>query len=677
MKKLLSLLLLAALLLIPVPQVQADVLTVYTEHVLHDISPTLYGLFIEDINCAVDGGLYAELIKNRSFENENLWNPQHADHWEAWTVKQREKAGVTLENDAAISAKNPTFLRFSLEQGGSAAVCNQGFGGNLLRGGIPVQAGAAYDFSLYIRFDEAAAQSGSVVSAQLCGAAGNPLSGEAAFRRESDAADPANGPAGGAHGWRKYTAVLTASETGGAVLRLQAGGEGRIDVDMVSLMPAERVGRDWPGGGMRKDLVEALRALHPSFLRFPGGCVVEGTYVRSNAYNWKDSVSAGDPAERREIPNTWGGMQTMGVGFYEYFCLCEEIGALPVPVVHAGLLCQVRDSKDPPLTMEETKAYAQDILDLIEFATGSADTAWGAMRAQMGHPAPFDLRCIAIGNENWGNAYFARYEVLSAAVKEAYPDITCIVAAGPVAEGALIQDSWNNIRRRFAGDLVDEHYYMDSAWFLSHADRYDRYPRTTKVFLGEYAAHEPMQGSRRPNNLYAALCEAAYLTGVERNSDVVVMSCYAPLLCREGEVDWSPDLIWFNDSTVYKTPSYYVQQLFAASLGDQLLQSALTDPNGAAVEGAAAGLYHVASKTENGQVYVKLVNVSGQAKKLELQLQGAGHEKGTMTVLAGQKQAVNSAVREKIASEEIPLTLVDGWAEITLPGYCAVVIALQ
>lgn len=652
MKKAVVCLTLSVLLLTAVlPAGRADTLTVYPDQALHSVSPTLYGIFLEDINCAVDGGLYAEMLKNRSFENENLWNPQHADHWEAWKVGERRDAQLTLESADPLHENNPTYLHIALAEEGRARALNQGFGGSLLRGGIPVQAGKTYDLSLYLRFDAEAAKSGATLTVFLSDVTGKPLSDQAVFQPEGETAS----------GWRQFRVGLTAQKSAGALLCLSAEGMGCIDADLLSLMPADRVGSDWPGGGLRKDLVEALRALHPKFLRFPGGCVVEGTYVRSNAYDWKQSV--GDLAGRREIPNTWGGMQTMGVGFYEYFCLCEEIGALPVPVVHAGLLCQARDAKDPPLTMEETERYAQDVLDLIDFALGDEGTEWGKVRIQMGHPEPFDLRYLAIGNENWGAAYFGRYELLSKAVKEKHPDITCIVAAGPVAEGSLIQDSWNQIRRRFADDLVDEHYYMDSSWFPAHVNRYDRYPRTTKVFLGEFAAHEPVQGSRRPGTLYAALCEAAYLTGIERNSDLVEMCCYAPLLCREGEVDWTPDLIWFNDEQVYGTPSYYVQQMFSEFCGTELVASE-TDGN----------LFHAATRTDN-ELQIKIVNLSDTASQLRLLLPGVPDQAPSAQVLTGEKTYVNSFARQdKVAPQSVQAVCAGGQAEIELPPWSLTVL---
>ncbi len=655
MKKTRGSALLAALFAALFSFARADTLTVRADLALHPVSPTLYGIFLEDINCAVDGGLYAELIRNRSFENENLWNPRSADHWEAWNVRGRENAGITLERENPLHENNPTFLRARLEENGFAVIRNQGFGGNVLRGGIPLEEEKRYDLSLWLRFDETASREARV-SVFLSDAAGNELSPRAEYRGSAETSGS----------WRRYEASLTAFETGGAYLSLEVTGDGIVDADMVSLMPEDRVGRDWPGGGMRGDLVEALRDMHPAFLRFPGGCVVEGTYVRSDAYNWKDSVSAFDAVSRREIPNTWGGMITMGVGYYEYFCLCEEIGALPVPVVHAGLLCQARDVKDPPLTMAETEKYAGDILDLIEFALGGADTEWGALRVRMGHPEPFDLRYIAIGNENWGEAYFSRYAALSGAVKERYPEITCIVSAGPVAEGSLFRDSWTSIRRRFPGDLADEHFYMDSAWFPAHADRYDNYPRSTKVFLGEYAAHEPARGNSRPGTLYAALCEAAFMTGIERNSDVVVMSCYAPLLCREGEADWTPDLIWFNDTAVYKTPSCYVQQMFASARGDELVASE-TDGE----------LFHSVTRTGD-EVQIKVVNLSDEAKPLKIFLPGVRDQTAEGLTLTGEKDHVNSFVRpDKVAPQPFLCVCLNGEAETLLPPWSLTVLKLS
>lgn len=613
------------------------------ERVLYPISPELFGIFLEDINCAVDGGLYAELLKNRSFEWEAILNGQRADHYTAWRLQSGE-GSIELAQDNPLHPNNPTCLRLR-PNGGSATASNQGFGGNALRGGIALTEGAVYDVSLWLCGPDFTGE----VTVQLTDMGGRPLSGALSFTPGAQ--------------WTRFQGQLTAEKAGGAVLAVTAAGTGQVDLDLVSLMPRDRVGASWPGGGVRRDLFEALRALEPAFLRFPGGCVVEGSYVRANAYDWKDTV--GPLEARRERGNTWGGMQTGGVGFYEYFCLAEELGALPLPVVHAGLLCQAREVRESPLTLEETAAYAQDILDLIEFARGGTDTVWGGLRAEMGHPEPFDLRWVAIGNENWGAAYFSRYQVLSEAVKAVWPDITCIVSAGPVAEGALPRDSWAAIRRSHADSLVDEHYYMDSGWFLEHTDRYDRYPRTVPVFLGEYAAHEPVAGSRRPNNLRAALCEAAYMTGLERNGDLVQLSCYAPLLAREGEIDWTPDLIFFNDTSVLLTPSYYVQQLFSLYHGDQLIES------------SCEGLYHAVTRTADS-LQLKLVNPTEEAVPLSLSLLNVPDGSLSGWQLSGGMKDTNSfAAPDKVKPLPVEAALREGAAKLVLPAASLTVLAIR
>ena len=628
---------------------------------VHEISGTLYGLFFEDINHAADGGLYAELLQNRSFEYQDLTNPSPYQYLTGWQFNaQAGGAGrASIEREAPLNENNPTYVRIQAEEAGYAFQ-NLGYGESAFRGGIPVTEGESYDLSLWLRGVSYA----GTVTAALTTKAGAALSDLVSFT-----------PGGQ---WEKHSAHLTAwMSAEDACLTFLMDAAGELDVDMASLMPQDRVGADWPGGGLRRDLVDALKDLHPRFLRFPGGCVVEGSWVWDNLYRWKDTV--GPVEQRKENWDTWGYMQSYGIGFYEYFCLCEELGALPLPVVGGGLLCQAREPYESPMNDEELAAWTQDILDLLEFALGDADTAWGALRREMGHEAPFDLRYLAIGNENWADIYFTRYEKIRAAVKARYPEITCIVACGPVAEGSLFNASRARILRAFPEDTADEHYYMESDWFLRNTHRYDLYPRTTKIFLGEYAAHEPAAGGRRPNNLYSALCEAAYLTGIERNSDVVTMCCYAPLLARLGMDQWTPDLIWFNGTQVVRTPNYYVQQMFSESLGDQLIQSALTDDQGAVLRETASGLYHTASVTAEGGVVIKLVNVSGTEKTVTVELQNgefADAQAGNMRLLAGQKQAVNGLNAERVAPTDVPVTFAAGRAEIALPGYAAAVITL-
>ena len=626
-----------------------NTMTVYPDEPVHPIPDTLYGIFFEDINYSADGGLYAELLKNRSFEWENPQSPSDYQHLTGWQFNALAggEGSASLERESPLHENNASYVCLKTTAPGYT-VQNLGFGDSAFRGGIPLRSGASYDISLWLRRKEGTGG----VTIQLTTRAGKPLSGT--FRAEPDGQ------------WGKYAGVLVASEdVPDACLSLTFEDTGIMDLDMVSLMPVEREGADWPGGGLRKDLTEALRELHPAFLRFPGGCLAEGSYTWDNLYRWKDTV--GPAEQRKENWNTWGYMQSCGIGFYEYFCLAETLGALPLPVVGSGVLCQAREPAEAPMNDEELTAWIQDILDLIEFATGNADTPWGALRAEMGHPAPFDLRYLAIGNENWGNQYFNRYEKIRAAVKEAAPDLTCIVACGPVAEGGLFNASRTEIRLRFADDTVDEHYYMDSAWFLRNIHRYDFYPRETKIFLGEYAAHEPAQGGKRPNNLYSALCEAAYLTGIERNSDVVVMSCYAPLLARIGQYQWSPDLIWFDGTRVVRTPNYYVQQLFASTAGDQVIRCEGTD---------LEGVYQTASRNEDGTVLIRMVNVSGTGLEVDLALEGRETGRGTLTVLAGEKNDQNTADREKVAPETKNFTWQEGILKLTLPPYGLVTLVI-
>lgn len=615
----------------------AEDLHIDPENIKAQMSDTLYGLFFEDINCAADGGLYPELVLNRSFEYENILDPKSYDHYTGWRVmpSNDSKGEWNLESSDPIHENNETYLSVNVLSG-SVKCINQGFNGSAMRGDIKVESQKEYDLSIYAKSQTFKGE----ITVAITDAGGNPI---------SDIMTVVPG-----ENWEKYEKTVTAQKDANGFLTVTLSGEGRADIDMISLMPYDRFGKEWPGGGVRTDIYQALKDLNPAFLRFPGGCVAEGSYVRSNFYNWKDTVGAVET--RKENGNTWGGMQTYGIGFYEYFMMCEDMGALPVPVVHAGVLCQARDVMDPIYSLDETRAYAEDILDLIEFALGDKDTEWGSVRSKMGHPEPFDLRYIAIGNENWGTQYFTRYAILERIVKEQYPDITTIVAAGPVAEGGLINDSWNRIRKDFSDSLVDEHYYMDSGWFLKNVNRYDRYLRTTKVFLGEFAAHEPVQGTRRPNNLYAALCEAAYLTGIERNSDVVEMCCYAPLLARDGMVDWTPNLIWFNEKEVLLTPSYHVQKMFSETLGDYVIDTTLNMEN----------VYHVVTKTES-EIQIKIVNVDETAKEVVFSIDGVDEAVGKTCVLAGEKTHANSFVKpQKVAPGYTETVFKDGKCFFTL-----------
>lgn len=614
-----------------------------------EMSDTLYGLFFEDINYGADGGLYAELLQNRSFEYEDILNPQSYQHLNGWSfnLNAGAKGKAAVMTESPLNEKNTHYVRVTC-QSGDYRFANTGFQASILKGGVPVDEGRSYHCSIWMR---SAGDFDGQVEIALTKRTGKSLAVPKRFTLTDE--------------WQKYEVTFKSSYTEDAVLSIIMHGTGSVDFDMASLIPADAYGADWPNGGLRADLVQALKDLNPSFLRFPGGCVTEGSYYRSNFYDWKDTV--GPIEERKENFNTWGYMQSYGLGYYEYFMLAEAIGAEPLPVVHSGLLCQARDVKEAHLSIAEVREYAQDLLDLIEFANGGVDTKWGALRAEMGHPAPFNLKYLGIGNENWDQVYWSRFDVLYKAVKAAYPEIEIISSAGPVAEGSLPAAAWRTIRQKYPDTIVDEHYYMGGDWFLNNIGRYDKYPRTTRVFVGEYAAHEAAQSNgRRPNNLYSALCEAAYMTGLERNSDVVVMASYAPLMAREGLQQWTPDLIWFNAREVLLTPNYHVQQMFAATVGDQVVQSSL--------EGLNKRIYHVVTRTDD-KLYVKLVNVSDHADEMTLNLANVPDGMASYTRLTGEKNAMNSFTRkENVAPVQGSCEIVSGAAALELPAYSVTIL---
>ncbi len=643
--------LLLALLMLP-GAAGASTLTADAGKTTVEMSDTLYGLFFEDINYGADGGLYAELLQNRSFEYEDILNPRTTDHYNGWGFNLAFGATgtATVQTENPLNEKNPTYMRVACTKG-EYRFANLGYQSTTFSGGIPVEEGKTYRCSVWMRnsgdFD-------GQVEIALTKRTGKSIAVPKRFTLTNE--------------WQKYELEFKSSYTEDAVLSFILHGTGAVDFDMASLIPADAYGADWPNGGLRADLVQALADLNPSFLRFPGGCVTEGSYYRSNFYNWKDTV--GPIEERDENFNTWGYMQSYGLGYYEYFMLSEAIGAEPLPVVHSGLLCQARDVKEAPLTIEETKAYAQDLIDLIEFANGDVTTTWGALRAEMGHPEPFNLKYLGIGNENWDTIYWDRFDILYKAVKAACPEIEIISSAGPVAEGSLPAYAWRVVRSKYPDTIVDEHYYMGGDWFLENVDRYDSYPRTTRVFVGEYAAHEDVQpNGRRPNNLYSALCEAAYMTGLERNSDVVVMASYAPLLAREGMQQWTPDMIWFNAREVLLTPNYHVQAMFAATVGDQVVESSLDSVNEL--------IYHVVTRTED-KLYVKLVNVSAYEDEMTLNLAGVPDGNAAYTQLTGEKNAVNTfQKKDRVVPVDGAEAIAAGSLMLTLPAYSVTILTFS
>lgn len=516
------------------------------------VSPMLHGVFFEDINYGADGGLYAELVQNRSFE--------HADALFAWsTVNRGGEGDVTIATAEPLNSKNPHYARLTVRKPGDGfGLANYGYGG------IAVAAGENYFISVRARAD--AALAGAALTVSIEDESGRSL-GTVQLGGLSAA-------------WQNLEGKLQASGSANAA-RLVVGvtAAGRVDLDVVSLFPVETFHQR--RNGVRADLAQLLVEMRPAFLRFPGGCIVEGKDL-PNRYQWKDTI--GDIAERPQNGNRWQDAirnrpapqyyQSYGLGFFEFFQLCEDLGCAPIPVLNCGMACQYQSKQLVPL--DQLDPFVQDALDLIEFANGPATSPWGARRAAMGHPEPFGLRYLGIGNEQWGEDYFARYRVFHAALKAKYPEIQIVTTAGPGVDDGYWKLAWDNFRRGTPADIVDEHYYRPPQWFLENATRYDAQDRRgPKVFAGEFAAHD---GRDRKPSLRAAIAEAAFMTGLLRNSDIVAMAAYAPLFARAGAWQWAPDLIWFDNTRAYGTASYHVQALFGRNRPDRVLPLVVAGP---------------------------------------------------------------------------------------------------
>ncbi|MBE8475332.1 alpha-L-arabinofuranosidase C-terminal domain-containing protein [Streptomyces justiciae] len=504
------------------------------------IDDTMYGVFFEDINRAADGGLYAELVQNRSFEYSTDDNKSYTP-LTSWTV---DGTGQVVNDDGRLNARNRNYLTL----GAGSSVTNVGY-----NTGISVEEGKRYDFSVWAR-----AAAGTTLTVTLQDADGSLATARQVAVTKS--------------GWAKYKAGFTATRTSSDG-RLTVGSPGATALDMVSLFPRDTY-RNEPNG-LRKDLAEKIEALHPGFVRFPGGCLVNtgsmedyseaSGYQRKRSYQWKDTI--GPVEERATNSNFWGYNQSYGLGYYEYFRLSEDIGAMPLPVVPALVTgCGQNKAVDDEALL---KRHIQDTLDLIEFANGPVTSEWGKKRAQMGHPKPFHLTHIEVGNEeNLPEAFFARFKQFRTAIEAKYPDITVISNSGPDDAGTTFDTAWQ-LNKDAKVDMVDEHYYNSTQWFLQNNDRYDSYDRNgPKVFLGEYASWG--------NAFKNGLAEAAYMTGLERNADVVKLASYAPLFANEDYVQWQPDLIWFNNHAAWNSANYEVQKLFMNNIGDRVVPSTAT-----------------------------------------------------------------------------------------------------
>ena len=496
----------------------------------------LYGLFFEDINHAADGGLYAELVQNRSFEFDKIdrWDYHSFTAWE-----KSEKAGWEIRTENPLNKENVHYVHVEAEQGDW--IRNLGF-----NAGIFLEEGKQYDFSVYARGNEEIRIKISVADADGVLCTREDESTVVEFRKAAETKE---------NGWKKYALVLTATKTttcGRLVLSFADKTE--CDLDMVSLFPQDTFLAK--KGGLRKDIAESLKEMKPKFMRFPGGCLTHdgslNEYDRNSMYRWRRTL--GPVEERPTWRSNWGYNQTLGLGYYEYFCFCEEIGAKPLPVVPAGF----NPHRGEGVALEEIGDWVQETLDLIEFATGDETTPYGKVRAEMGHPAPFGLEYLGIGNEEIGDGFFERYPYFHNAIREKYPEIKLINTAGPFATGEGYDAGWESAKKH-GSDLVDEHYYSSPEWFLANMHHYEDYDENgPKVFLGEYASWG--------NTYYNAIVEAAYMTHLER-SKAVSLACYAPMLCNVDYVNWRPDMLWFNNHSVVKTPNYHVQKLFMVNQG--------------------------------------------------------------------------------------------------------------
>ena len=583
------------------------------------ISNELIGIFFEDISYSADGGLYSELIQNGSFE----YNPTERDGWGPGTEWRFLRPGHSLgqmmpQMADPIHPNNPTYMRLTVERVGhdcdydgwtGVGMRNDGFDG------IAVKGGAKYDFSVFLRNGDDKKKDVRIV---LVGDQ-NVVLGEATITAEGKA-------------WKKYTAEITASaDYDRANLQILCLETGVLDVDMVSLMPQDT----YKGHGIRRDMAEALEALNPKFMRFPGGCVIHGGGDGFwNTYRWKTTI--GPKEQRRGLKNTWGYHQSMGLGYYEYFQLCEDMGMQPVPILPCGVSCQgtnggwgMKNQTQDAVPMSEMDEWLQDALDLIEWANGDVNTTWGKKRAEQGHPEPFNLKYLGIGNEEKITKEFEeRFKYMYKVIREKHPEIVIVGTAGPGShKGNPDFDNGWRIAEEIDLAILDEHYYEQKEYFLDNQHNYDNYPRDrkTKVYLGEYAAKD--------RKLQDALAEALYLLGIERNGDVVAMTSYAPLFAKKHHESWNPDLIYFDNTKVYPTCSYYVQQMFGTTDGHYYYGDVATVEGGDKYQGTSCVL-----NTEKGELYIKYVNAAGEAKKVNIDMSRFKgiNPKATLTSISGQ-----------------------------------------
>lgn len=609
-----------------------------------EISDNLLGIFFEDISMSADGGLNAQLVQNNSFE----YNPTIRDGYgpgTAWRlVRQGHSSGYyDASTEGALHANNPHFMRINIER---VVTGFDGFDGNTGVGiqndgydGIVLKKDAVYHFSVFLRNPDGKSKNIKVTLGGM--KAADPNTKGPRWPRPFTVAEKKFRT--NASNWHQYEFDLTASEdVQMGNLQIVSETEGVLDIDMVSLLPADT----YKGHGLRKDLAEALEALHPKFMRFPGGCVVHGGGDGFwNTYRWKETV--GPKEARRQQKNTWGYNQSMELGYFEYFQLCEDMGAEPLPILPSGVSCQgvnggwgMRQQNQWAVPMEDMDEWVNECLDLIEWANGDVNTKWGKVRAEAGHPAPFNLKYLGIGNEERISPEFIeRFKYIYNKVREAHPEIIIVGTAGPGSHpGNRDFDNGWKLAEEIDLAILDEHYYEPRKYFLE-SRQYDSYPRDrkTKVYLGEYAAKD--------KKLIDALAEGLYLLHVERNADVVSMTSYAPLFAKKNHHSWDPDLIYFDNERTYLTCSYYVQQMFGQSSGNYYYGDCVTIEDGTSLQEQSVIL-----NTKTRELFVKVCNASGEAKKANLNLSRFSiKSNATLTVISGNEMDENNYDAQPIA----------------------------
>jgi len=586
------------------------------------ISSDLFGLFFEDINYAADGGLYAELIQNRSFE----YNPTEQKDWNPFSFWEYVSPGfsygrISVETTSPINPNNPHYMVLDVEHVGHEAKFTGTSGVGLKNAGfdgIVLKANDQYNFSVFMR---QLSKEPMAITISLQTSTGKVL---AENKISTSAGD-----------WKKYSANLISTEScDKANLVILATTEGKIALDVVSLFP-EKTFKNRPNG-LRTDLATMLADMKPRFIRFPGGCLAHGDGL-GNMYRWKNTI--GPVEQRKEQRNIWGYNQTEGLGYFEFFQFCEDIGAKPLPVLPAAVSCQnsggtwrIGGTGQHALPMDEMQEYIQEVLDLIEWANGPATSIWGAKRAEAGHPKPFNLQYIGIGNEDKITPEFTeRFKMIFEAVKAKHPEITVVGTVGPSPDGDDFTKGWE-IANELKVPIVDEHYYTSPEWFISHQHRYDTYKRkATQVYLGEYASWG--------NKLGNAIAEAAYMTSLERNGDVVRLASYAPMLAKKNFTQWKIDMIFFDNLKICPTPNFFVQKLFSTNQGDYYFDKVISKNEKDTTLAASC-----VQDSNTGDIMLKMVNYGSSPKPMKIKLSCFGNiaPEALQTVLSGAADAENT-----------------------------------